>query len=76
MATCDYRDLKCTECGGVIHKGSTFTGSEQRPRHWGGCPPRQQKAIQRPARPVLDSYEQECEDEGVSMTTRYGYRSY
>lgn len=83
MATCDYKDLTCTSCRGIIAKGEMYTGSFQRPRHYAGCPTQAKPAPQAPAaqqaRPairrqtvVLDSYEQECEEEGVKM----GYRSY
>lgn len=84
MATCDYKDLTCTSCKGSIPKGSMYTGSFQRPRHYAACPAQPTKPAPHPPRVqqtrpairrqsvVLDSYEQECEDEGIKM----GYRSY
>jgi len=73
MMTCDYKDLTCTNCGGTIKKGDAFSGSFVRPRHRYDCNTTAPVAKNAPRqRPVLDSYEQECEDEGIKM----GYRSY
>ena len=77
MATCDYRDLKCSVCGGVIKKGDSYTGSFVRPRH-GLCYATQGGATQHSGggrRVPLDSYEAECEEEGVIMRTRSGQPS-
>jgi hypothetical protein len=71
MMTCDYKDLTCVRCGGTIPKGDSYSGSFVRPRHTHDCQQEKARATAR-RQPVLDSYEQECEDEGVKM----GYTSY
>ena len=72
MITEANRNRTCCKCGGHIAKGETITlTSGDRASHHYGCPEREvPQTVRTTVR--LDSYEQECEAEGIPM----GYRSY